>query len=172
MRVLGIDPSLTSTGLALIEDGKVTEIDRVRSKKKGHDRVQDILTQIWSFTRPDLEGRTVTVGIEGPAMHAKGSSVVQIFGLWGVITHYLWTLHVPYYVVTPSGRCKYATGKGNADKDQVLAAVIRRYPDAEVASNDIADALVIAAMGSRYYGHPLEADLPETHLKAMEGVQW
>ena len=169
MRVLGIDPSLTSTGLALVEDGQVRSLVRVRSKLKGHRRVEQIVAETLHLAR-----QADYVGIEGTAMHAKGSSVVQIFGLWGVLTHALWVARPrdPYYVVTPSGRCKYATGKGNADKDQVLAAVIRRYTDADVTGNDVADALVIAAMGSRQYGHPMEATLPEVNLKALEGVQW
>lgn len=168
MSVLGIDPSLTSTGLALIEHGQVTGLHRVRSVNKGHERIQNILDAIEFLTDDN-----VTVGIEGTAYSAKGSSVVQVFGLWGVITHQLYRWGIPYYVVPPSSRCKYATGKGNASKDEVLAAVIRRYPDVEVASNDIADALVVAAMGARYMGTPIEsAGLPQTHLKALEGVQW
>lgn len=167
MRFLGIDPSLTSTGLAVVEDGRVVDLRRVRSKHKGHERIEDILTAINELTSPQTN-----VGIEGTAMHAKGSATVQIFGLWGVITHELWRRGNHYYVVTPSGRCRYATGRGNADKDHVLAAVIKRYADADVTGHDVADALVIAAMGARRFGEPLEDSLPEANLKALGGVQW
>lgn len=167
MRVLGIDPSLTSTGLALVEDGVVSELTRVRSKEKGHERIQEIVDAVEKLATPGT-----LVGIEGTAMNAKGSSVVQIFGLWGVLTHALWFAGFPYYVVAPSGRCRYATGKGNAHKDEVLAAVVKRYPDVDVTGNDVADALLIAAMGARQVGEPLEASLPATHLKALDGVLW
>jgi len=190
MRVLGIDPSLTSTGLVLVEGGRVVETKRVRSKQVGAQRVQNILDEIeraiWGGRRGHEMGYEPTssacadegapadliVGIEGTAMGAKGSSVVQIFGLWGIITHQLWQWGVPFYVVTPGGRMKYATGKGNSQKDEVLAAVIRRYIDADVTGNDVADALVIAAMGARQYDVPLEASLPQVNLQAMGGVTW
>ena len=171
MKVLGIDPSLTSTGLALVEGGRVIRTERVRSKLKGHERVREILIAIRNLAIDDDE--VDIVGIEGPAFRAKGSSVVQIFGLWGIITHKLWEWKVPYYVVPPSNRMKYATGKGQISKDEVLAAVIDRYRDlVQVTGNDVADALIVAAMGARHFEEPLESSLPQTHLKALEGVQW
>jgi len=191
MRVLGIDPSLTSTGLVLVEGGQVVETKRVRSKLTGYARVQRILREIeqmvfgpmgrahdigyeptGSACADEMAPVNLRVGIEGTAMGARGSSVVQIFGLWGVITQQLWEWGAEPYVVAPSARIKYATGKGNSSKDEVLAAVVRRYTNAEVTGNDVADALIIAAMGARKYGEPLEADLPKANLEAMEKVQW
>lgn len=169
MKILGIDPSLTSTGLALVEGGKVLDTKRVKSKLAGHRRVDYILSAI----EDQLTSGSVMVGIEGPAMGAKGSAVVQIFGLWGVITHTLHTWAVPYYVVPPSNLKKYATGKGNADKDTVLAAVVLRYQHlVTVTSNDVADALTIAAMGARYFDVALEDSMPATHLLGMDKVAW
>lgn len=191
-RVIGVDPSLTSTGLVSAEAGRVTAAQRVRSKAKGADRVQEILDAIelaikkrpWRdegelclaegelcLARPVPDD--VVVGIEGPAMGAKGSSVVQIFGLWGIITHQLWQWGVPFYVVPPSSLKKYATGKGNASKDEVLARVVRNYPDVDVTGNDVADALVIAAIGARrHLEYPLESTITNAQLDAMGKVQW
>lgn len=180
MRILGIDPSLTSTGLALVEEGVVVDTTRVRSKNKGHDRVQDILdtieSYIWQGRRgPDEDPPAgFVVGIEGVAMGAKGSSVSQIFGLWHTITHQLWQWQIPYYVVAPTARVKYATGNGRDGKDQVLAAAIRRYMHlVEITGNDIADAVLVAAMGTRHYRQPaLEESLPQVNLSALEKVAW
>ncbi len=183
MRVLGIDPSLTSTGLALVEGGRVVNTGRIRSKAKGYTRVESILDAIsHELTTDDpryplyQDGRRydtdIKVGIEGPAMGAKGSSVVQIFGLWATITHQLWRWGLEPYIVPPSNRVKYATGKGNSSKDEVLAAVVRRYADVNVTGNDVADALIVAAMGARRYGVPLEQTLPAVNLTAMDKVQW
>ena len=71
----------------------------------------------------------------------------------------------------PTSRATYATGKDNAGKDAVLAAVVRRYPDVDVTGNDEADALVMAAMGARLLGHPLEDSLPQSHLRALAGLE-
>jgi crossover junction endodeoxyribonuclease RuvC len=167
VRILGIDPSLTSTGLVVVEGGKVTDSARVRTRLTAHERIDHILSAIgWLARDVDL------VGIEGTAYAAKGSSVVQVFGLWGVVSHFLWEARHPYYVIPPACRVKYATGKGNNSKDEVLAAVVRRYAEVTVTGNDVADALVVAAMGARHYGEPLESSLPQVNLKAMEKIVW
>lgn len=166
-RILGVDPSLTSTGLATVEGGRVLQVSRIRSKKKGHERIQEILGGIHEHLTPGT-----VVGIEGTAMGAKGASVVQIFGLWGIITHRLWEWKVPYYVVTPTARAKYATGSGSAGKDEVLAAVIRRHLDVQITGNDEADALTIAAMGARKIGHPVDGKVSAACQSTLEKVDW
>ena len=70
-------------------------------------------------------------------------------------------------VVPASSRAKYATGRGNAGKDEVLLAVSRRYPHAPIVNNDQADAVALAAMGARLLGEPIEDSLPKTHLDAL-----
>lgn len=177
MRVLGIDPSLTSTGLALVEGGRVIETQRVQTKARGHQRIEEILDAIWKMgPGRGIEG--LRVGIEGTAYGAKGSSVVQIFGLWGIVTHSLWTWlgtehYQGYYVVTPSALKKYATGNGTSSKEEVLLAVDRRYPEAEVGGNDVADALIVAAMGARHFEEPVEAKgLAKANLAGMDKVDW
>jgi crossover junction endodeoxyribonuclease RuvC len=50
--------------------------------------------------------------------------------------------------------------------------VIRRYPDVDVDGNDVADALVLAAIGCRHLGSPLEESLPANHLAAMNKIRW
>src|SRR5699024_11486469 len=54
----------------------------------------------------------------------------------------------------------YATGKGNAGKDLVLVTTAATYKQAEVTGNDVADAVVIAAMVSRLAGQPIELRQP------------
>jgi len=105
--------------------------------------------------------------IEGPAysrgqmggQHAKAGS-------WWLIVDNLASAGIPILVVPPNVRAMYATGKGNAGKDEVLAAVVKRYPGYDVDSNDIADALAMCALGARLLGHPID-DLPKTHLRAL-----
>jgi crossover junction endodeoxyribonuclease RuvC len=54
----------------------------------------------------------------------------------------------------------------------VLAAVVRRYPHTDVTGNDLADALVLAAMGARRLGFPIETSLPVANLAAMTKISW
>jgi hypothetical protein len=54
----------------------------------------------------------------------------------------------------------------------VLAAVVRRYPHADITGNDIADALVLAAMGARQLGFPIEESLPQANQAALAKINW
>ena len=174
MRVAGIDLSLTSTGIAVADTGRVT-LHRVCTSGKATAslserwlRLDDIATQV-----EDTVGRRVDlVVVEGPSLgQARQGGTHDRAGLWWLVMDRLHEAGLRVVEVPPSVRAKYATGAGNAGKDAVLAAVCRRYPTVEVTGNDVADALVLASMGARHMGAPLEA-LPQTHLTAMGKVHW
>ncbi len=173
MKVVGIDASLTSTGVAAINlDTGVTSVDRIESKPGGaslalrHQRLMSIRRRLAEWTSmADL------VVLEGLAFASSTGQATERAGLWWLIVDSLGPTYLPVAVVAPTARAKYATGKGNAKKDAVLAAVIRRYVDVDVSGNDEADALVLAAMGARHLGQPID-DMPKVNLEAMGKVEW
>jgi Holliday junction resolvasome RuvABC endonuclease subunit len=187
--IAGLDTSLTSTGLVLI--GTTPDLDwrvklhRVESKAPTTGRDQktgkklaptlkqrlDRLTDIEDAIVARLNGVTFAV-IESPSFGSVGSASRDLAGLWWRVVGKLDGLGIPVAEVSPSGRIKYALGTGRGDKDRVLAAVIKRYPDLDVTGNDVADALVLAAMGARWLGHPIEDSLPANHIAAMDGAHW
>lgn len=168
---IGLDLSLASTGIARIQAG-VPAVARIKSKPTGptsgeqvirlHRIVSDITAQL-----PTV-GETF-VAVEGPAFGANDKGAHIRGGLWWAVRHELHLAGFHTLVIPPSNVKKYATGKGNAQKDAVLAAVIRRYPTVDVTGNDEADALVLAAMAARFHGHAID-DLPAAHLAAMKGI--
>jgi crossover junction endodeoxyribonuclease RuvC len=168
-RVVGLDLSLTATGVA--DNSGAVRI--IKTKLTSHDRLRHIndavLELVCSYhgdgRRADL------VVVEGPSYGSQGSSYHQLAGLWWLLTHSLWRAALPYAVVSPQARAKYATGKGNAGKDAVLAAVVRRYPQVEISDNNAADAWVLMAMGCDYLGEPL-AEMPAAHREALAKVAW
>lgn len=175
--IVGVDPSLTSLGLAAIREGSVVAVARVRSKGSTKDsllqryeRQQGIIEQVRGFVAewgPDL------ALIEGPSYGSKFGHPHDRSGLWwGIVSTLLVTAACPVVEVPPTVRMKYATGKGSADKDVVLAHTIKRYPMADITSNDVADAVILAAMGSRHCRVPAEESLPLTHLAAMDKIRW
>lgn len=169
--VVGIDLSLTSTGVVTIRDGIVT-IDRIQSKGAAkaslNERAERLYKLSVEVTRHAQRGDLVV--IEGPAFSRSNPGMHDRSGLWWLVVDNLHDV-CDVVEVAPSARAKYATGKGNAGKDEVLAAVVRRYPDAPVANNDEADALVLAAMGARHLGAAID-DLPAAHLTGMSKVRW
>ncbi len=170
--VVGVDLSLTSTGLAAIswEDGRPTvELRRLKTKLRGFDRLDFILDAVaqWTF------GARLVV-VEGLAFAAHDTGR-QGAGLHWLVRHGLWKGEMPTAVCPPTVRAKYACGKGNGGKDEVLAAVIRRYGiplDLEIDGNDVADALTMAALGARWLGRPIEERIPEVNAQVLSKVEW
>lgn len=179
--VIGLDLSLTSTGLVVVLPDGTTTLQRIQSNPVKEATIDDrgarlrwvrrqVLETVLDFD--DLPHRALVV-IEAP-MYGKAAagSAHDRAGLWWLTVSTLQDAGYPVVEVSPAARAKYATGKGNAGKDQVLAAVCRRYPHLDVTGNDVADALVLAAMGRRAVGHPIEATLPAANLTAMDAVKW
>lgn len=170
---VGLDLSLTSTGIATIHGERAT-VDRVISNPKKDattadqaERLTNILHLI--FDRLPVSEYTV-IGVEGPSFASQGSAAHILGGLWWMVRASLHGHGAKVAVVPPGTVKKYATGKGNASKDEVLAAVIRRYPTVNVMNNDEADALVIAALVARRQGYPVEDQMPAKNLEAVSGV--
>ncbi|WP_326604290.1 hypothetical protein [Streptomyces sp. NBC_01800] len=175
--VIGVDPSLTCTGVA--GDGWA---DALQSKKlRGHERLQWLRAGVRERTRmADL------VVIEGAAYgHGKQAGHHELAGLWWHLTQDLWEQNIPYVVVAPSSRIVYAMGVSNpaqhypreqrarVTKGMVRDAVAERYGlDCEGAGRyDKADAFILAAMGLDWAGRPL-APVPDTHRRALDAVPW
>ncbi len=181
IRVLGVDLSLAYTGLAygtVADDGAVRlAVNRVRSKppsgvSKGDElaatslRMRGIITEIWPHARvADL------LVIEAPAYSSDTGKAHDRSGLWWMLVARATAAGIPVAQVRSATLKVYATGAGRGDKDEVLAQVVRRYPDVDVRGNNEADALVLAAMGLHHLGHPY-ADLPHTHTRAMAAPAW
>lgn len=176
-RIIGVDPSLTGTGLAILDPGAppITDVIKIPVPKGATlaQRADRIASLTRFVVRCAAAVPTELAVVEGPSY---GSAAAQSGhhergGLWWSLIAGLLAADVPVAVVPPSCRAMYATGKGNASKDAVVMAVARRWPDVVLDSNDAADALVLAALGARYLGRPID-NLPQTHLVGLKGVAW
>lgn len=196
MSAVGLDLSLTASGLAIVkgdmESGAYgAACRRVRSKApptergpKGkplpptlgqrRHRLHKLAHEIVDVVLPRNGGRLPgIVVIEQPAYSKTQGSQHDRSGLWWQVVEGLWERNVRVVEVSPTQVKKYATGKGaGVSKEEVMAAVIRRYQEVGVADDNEADALVLAAMGARFLGYPLEHSLPAKHLEAMGAVRW
>lgn len=177
MSWVGIDPSLTGTAIAVIDD-TTGALRTARMPTKGNlaDSLDERISRLdsierWVRDRFEEIGRIdLTIGIEGPAYAAQAQAGVHLrAGLW-------WRLatraskYGDLVEISPKQRAKYATGNGNAGKDEVLLAVAKRYPFMG-STNDEADAVVIAAMLARLDGHPIDDPLPKPHLAALDKLR-
>lgn len=182
VRVAGLDLSLTSTGVTLTLGGKPGWTHTVKSAGKKTDDLAARQERLKS-----LEGRIVGLlkdecldlaVIENPSYGSKFGSPHDRSGLWWGVVHGLTEYEIPVATVSPQGRAKYGTGKGNAKKPDVFAAAKATYIPLgfDIPNNDVADSVILAAMGSRHLGKPVEGwrggALSLKKLEAMGGAAW
>jgi len=173
--IVGLDPSLTSTGIAVHRDANDIRTHRIRSTGKKDATWDDrALRLAWIVAQTiDVIPNDATVIMEAPSYGSVGGAQHDRSGLWWSLFRTLTDHGCTIIPVTPSQRMKYAVGKGGGkgcDKDNILAAAITRYPDLGITGNDIADAVIFMAIGCRLTGNPLEASLPKTHLDALAKI--
>jgi crossover junction endodeoxyribonuclease RuvC len=151
--IIGIDASLTGTGVAVIDNGKMKNHERIESKQTGVRRLIEIESRLKYIIDSQLLVNTKTdmVVIEEYAWGAKGRATYQIGELGGVIRRMLHHQMVRWIEVNPSHVKKFAAGSGNAKKEQVLMQVYKRW-GIEFATSDEADAFVLAKIGEVLLG--------------------
>ena len=159
--IIGIDPSLTSTGIVVLRGNKVElavttknkpalgTIERVRLIYERIVDIQENLSDGEKWQAPDL------IVIEGFSYGSKGRSVFDIAYLGWRIREELERLrtedNIPWLEVPPSQLKKFATGQGNANKEIILQQVYKRW-GVEFSDNNQADAYVLAQIGRAYLG--------------------
>lgn len=80
-----------------------------------------------------------------------GTDAAHIYGaLTGEIQKQGEVRGIPYYAIPVGTIKKFATGKGNADKEAMVAAALRRW--GAVLTHDEADARFIALCAAEQYG--------------------
>ena len=166
MTVVGLDLSLTSTGYAT-----ATRTARLRPKAVKDDaglpsriaRLRWVRRAILQELVADLPTLVV---VEGPSHGSTGGHEHERGGLWWSVLDVVEDAGIAVMVATPTMIKKYATGKGNADKDLVLTQTVRRFPWFE-GGNDESDALWACAMGHAHLGEPL-VELPPANQDALK----
>lgn len=162
MTVVGIDLSLTSTGVARLADGARCFTIPTKPELALGMRLELIKNGIWgAVADADL------VVVEDVVATARNGATVAM--VQGLIRWMLWRDHVPHTFVPPATLKVFATGRGNADKGAMIAEACRRL-DYQGTSGDEADALWLAHLGAHLLGRPA-VDLPQTHLRALTKIK-
>lgn len=182
-RVVGIDTSLTATGIAsslgwcrLVGYSDWCQLAGINPKKQTITKLphsQRIQALSWLAKEIAFEvGAPDMAVIETPAYAQSGGGAHERGFLWWAIYQHLANRDVPIALMTPQQRMLYATGKGSGGKGGVIDAVARRWPAFETSGNDnLADAVTLAAAGIDALGHPLGA-MPAVNRAALDKVEW
>lgn len=175
--VVGIDPSLTGTGIAS-SNGWVEVIGyrRTRAKDPGitqlpHDERIRAMRQLAHQVLESIHLPDLAV-MELPAVSRSGGGAHERGWFWWHLYSELTRYEVPVGLMAPNARALYATGKGTAPKGAVIDAVTRRFPDWATEGNDnAADAVALMAAGRDWLGAPI-TDMPKTHRAALDKATW
>jgi crossover junction endodeoxyribonuclease RuvC len=164
-RVVAFDVSLTATGFARNVDPQSCVLRPPKMAATGMARLQWIRNRL--LAEASFPAAADLVVIEGYSFN-RNPSMWQLGELGGVIRLALWETGYRVLEIPPATLKKYATGKGNAKKEDVLAAAIRRLGYAGSDHNE-ADALWLLQIGLRYMGAPA-VNVPEVHLDALKNL--
>ncbi len=187
--VVGIDPSLTNCGIAILDAGQPVHLTAVghagRDGANYDNRSDRIVSQCRTVIAAILDvgspGKNCTslptrlpdlAVIEGPAYGANLPSNHDRAGLWWGLYSALRARKIPTAVVAPGTRAKWATGHGRATKTDVLTAVRTWWPGTIIRNHDIADALVLATIGAHHHGDPMPFPVKPRHTLALEAIAW
>jgi crossover junction endodeoxyribonuclease RuvC len=147
MRILGLDPSLTSTGWALIENGKLIRCGTIKTKAKDGDFITRLRIINYRLISEAITGafadfaaiedvfvnrRNIKTSIQLAKLHGSMLSTIQSSGIYNKIKIY-------------DNRFikQTITDYGNASKEQVMK-MVKIMAGYTGKSDDIADAIAVA----------------------------
>ncbi len=144
MNYVGIDPSLSSTGIVCIDSQHLVKFQRLISTKSVDSeeyRFFQIVEEISKLLQ-ELQDN-VKIAIEGLSFHSTGRGILELAGLHYIIRDFLYRNKFEYQVVPPTVLKKFVTGKGNSAKNVMLLMVFKKW-NVEFTDDNICDAYVLA----------------------------
>jgi Holliday junction resolvasome RuvABC endonuclease subunit len=165
LELVGVDLSLTSTGICV--GGRAVSI---ASKAKGVERLIEISTKVVDIASASPFRVAIVEGYSFGSKFTRAHAIGELGGAVKVALHYSGFSIVE---VPPSCRAKFASGRGNAPKSEVIAAVgeISGIEFSGAGADDRCDAWVLEQMGLASLG---ESKYPwsQQQLSSLEKVDW
>lgn len=165
MNILGLDLSLTSTGWSCDE-----ATGNLVSKETGTGRLFDLRLQLIDVL---LEFKPDLIAIENYSFGSRNSRAHAIGEWGGVVRVLLWDKGFPYIEIPPTCRAKFATGKGNASKGEVMSAISARTGIiwSGKGAEDRCDAWILEEMALANRDEARFA-WPAINMSALEKIDW
>src|SRR5690625_3467806 len=164
---VGVDPSTTGTGLVILDKKGNVMIEKEITTKEKEDpqRFIDIADQV--INHIDFDDKVL---IEGFSYGSRGRGVSTQYGVGWIIRALLVEEHINYIEVSPGGLKKFATGKGNTSKDNMILPIFKRW-NFEDDSDNVRDAYELAQMGRALDGLEKTTKYQKEALKAISEVK-
>ncbi|MCL4743809.1 MAG: crossover junction endodeoxyribonuclease RuvC [Burkholderiaceae bacterium] len=147
---LGIDLSTSATGLVLLRENGAPRPDLLHEEEIKPDKVTGVERSrfIVAHVMELIHGRKPDkIMIEGYSLNMKkASSVIPLVEVGGLLRFMLHLDGFAWYDPRAAEVKKFATGKGNTTKAQMMMHVLKRWGH-ESKSDNTADAFALAALG-------------------------
>ena len=165
MNIMGLDLSLTSTGISINGSTQV-----VSTKLKGAERLSVMNQTILEIAKAQ---NVDIVLIEGYSFASRSGQAFSIGELGGCVRMTLWENRIPYVEIPPTCRAKFATGRGNASKGEVISAISAKTGIifSGASGNDECDAWVLEQMGQAKLNDSAY-EWTKEQLSALDKVDW
>lgn len=148
MSIMGIDPGLSSTGLAIIgqKNGDAISLLTIETAKR-EPMIERILAIVNSINGEIVNNPIEFAVIEMP-FNTKGHGKKNI-ELVGVIKYQLFMIGIPFLEIGQSTLKKFAVGKGKAEKGELMLRLFKEF-GIEAKNNDESDACWLAILGKGF----------------------
>lgn len=153
MRILGLDPSLSSTGWGVIEvnanrlhyiaDGFIPTSPKMPIEER-LDIIFNTLSEVIETYQPE------EAAIEKTFLNSNPETSLKLSLARGVVILAAGHYHLPLFEFDPTKVKKALVGVGHADKNQVETMVKILLPGCKPKNNDSSDALAMAITRSHY----------------------
>lgn len=163
---VGLDLSLTSTGMSHYKNGKVGACLIKPSKRRGPERLaylRDALSDFLDYHLPEA------VFLEGYSFGSKGRGTMDRAEWGGVVRLELFERDIFTGIVAPQQLKKFISGSGNTEKAAIPLHLFKRF-GVEMGQNDMADAAGVAIMCAAKCSVP-KLDLIKPQIEALSKVE-
>jgi crossover junction endodeoxyribonuclease RuvC len=175
MNFIGVDLSLTGTGVVVLDSaGAVVHQETIKTKPSGDrpidetNRLLKILSGVTAVIEKYAAEGAPVVNIEGLAFMARNTTaLVQLAGLNYLLRSSLVWSEIPFLITAPTSLKKYATGKGNGDKDMVVLEIYKRW-GFSADNNNTGDAFVLAQIARAVSIEEARPDFQDEVIKLIK----
>ena len=165
MNIMGLDLSLTSTGCSVN-----SEVAVFTTKLRGAERLSFLSKAIVDLA---VAKSIDIVIIEGYSFASRNGQAHSIGELGGAVRMRLWETGIPFIDVPPTCRAKFATGRGNASKNEVVSAISARTGIiwSGPGADDMCDAWILEQMAKHFLDES-SYSWPKQNADALEKIDW
>lgn len=165
--VVGLDPSLRATGLAL-PDGTLSTLTQA-SQATLPDRIARLRRILGQVTQRVPAGALVM--IEGPAFGMGNKATHELGGLWWALVVRLAEMECTPVVVAPTQLKKLATGRGTGVSKADMRVALLHRTSVDLRDDNQVDAWWLREAGRQLTGHPDALALPKVNLEAIASLE-